>query len=95
MNIQPLSDKILVEPTEKEEKTASGIVLPDSAKESPQIGKVLAVGKGKIVEGKLIPLEVKTGDKVIFGKYGGDEIKIEGKEYKLIKEEDILGVITE
>ncbi len=95
MKIKPLADKILVEIIETEEKTQSGIVLPDSAKEEPQRGKVIAVGKGKTVEGKLQPLEVKVGDEVIFAKYSGEEIKIGGKEYKLLKEDDILGTIVE
>lgn len=93
MKIKPLGDRILVEQTKAEEKTASGIIIPDSAKEKPQEGKVMAVGTGRICDGKRIALEVKTGDKVIFSKYGGDEIKIEGKEYKILKEEDILAII--
>lgn len=91
--IQPLRDKILIEELKAEDKTATGIILPDSAKEKPQQGKVLEVGTGKIIGGKKVELEVKKGDIVIFSQYSGDEIKLEGKEYKLIKEEDILAVI--
>lgn len=93
MKIKPLGDKILVKPLESEEKTKGGILLPDTAKEKPQEGEVLAVGQGKWMEGKLVPLAVKAGDKVLFTKYGGDEIKIDGEELKIIKEEDILGII--
>lgn len=93
MNIKPLGDKILVRALESEDKTKGGILLPDSAKEKPQEGKVLAVGSGKWIEGKQVPLDVKVGDKVLFSKYGGDEIKINGEELKIIKEEDILGII--
>ncbi len=93
MKIKPLGDRILVEQVEAEEKTASGIIIPDSAKEKPQEGKVIAVGTGKIIDGKKVELEVKNGDKVLFSKYGGDEIKVEGKEYKILKEEDILAII--
>ncbi len=91
--IKPLGDRVLVRPTAEEEKTASGIVLPDSAKEKPQQGKIIAVGSGKYVDGKLQPLEVKVGDTVIFSKYGGDELKINSEELKLISESDILAII--
>ena len=78
----------------EEEKTKGGIIIPDTAKEKPQEGKVIAVGKGKVTEeGKLIPLDVKAGDKILFGKYSGTEIKIEGEEHLIMREEDILGVI--
>lgn len=93
MKIKPLGDKILVKPSEADVKTKSGIVLPDSAKEKPQEGEVIAVGSGKMVEGKIIPLEVKAGDKVIYGKYAGDEVKLDGVEHKILKEEDILGIV--
>ena len=92
--IQPLGDRVLVEPLEAEEKTASGIVIPDTAKEKQQRGKVIAIGKGRIAEdGKVTPLEVKVSDQVLFGRYSGTEIKIGGTEYLIIKEDDILGII--
>lgn len=94
MDIQPLGDRVLVKPLEKEEKTKGGIVLPDTAKEKPQEGKVVAVGKGRVSEdGKLIPLEVKKGDKILFGKYSGTEVKVGEEEHLIMKEEDILGII--
>jgi chaperonin GroES len=94
MNIRPLHDRIIVERLEEETKTASGIIIPDSAKEKPQQGKVIAVGKGKMTEdGKILPLDVKVGNKVLFGKYSGTEIKIEGKEYLMMREDDVLGVV--
>ena len=92
--IQPLGDRVLVEPLEAEEKTASGIVIPDTAKEKQQRGKVIAVGKGRVnEEGKLTPLEVKANDQVLFGRYSGTEVKIAGSDYLIIKEDDILGII--
>ena len=92
MNIRPLHDRIIVERLEEETKTAGGLIIPDTAKEKPQQGKVIAVGKGKKTEdGKVLPLDVKVGDKVLFGKYAGTEIKIEGKEYLMMREDDILG----
>jgi chaperonin GroES len=94
MNIRPLHDRIIVERIEEETTTASGIIIPDSAKEKPQEGTVLAVGKGKMTEdGKILPLDVKVGDKVLFGKYSGTEIKIEGNEYLMMREDDVLGVV--
>ena len=95
MNIKPLSDHILLEPIKEEEKTKSGILLPATEeKEKPEQGKVIAVGPGKKDEtGKLIPLEVKAGDRVLFTKYGPNEIKIDGKEYLIAREDDILAVI--
>ena len=90
MDLEPLGDRVIVEPGEGEEKTASGIVIPDTAKEKPQEGKVLAVGPGRYEEGKLIPLEVKTGDTVIYSKYGGTEVKVKSKEYLILSERDIL-----
>lgn len=94
MNIRPLHDRIIVERLEEETKTAGGIIIPDSAKEKPQQGKIIAVGKGKKTEdGKVLPLDVKVGDKVLFGKYAGTEVKIEGKEFLMMREEDIMGVI--
>jgi chaperonin GroES len=94
MKIRPLQDRVIVKRLEEEEKTKGGIIIPDTAKEKPQEGKVIAVGKGKMTEeGKLIPLDVKVGDKILFGKYSGTEIKIEGEEHLIMREEDILGVI--
>ena len=94
MNIKPLSDHVLIEPIKEEEKTKSGILLPDTVeKERPEQGKVIAVGPGKNISGKIVPLEVKPGDKVIFTKYGPSEIKVDGKEYLIAKEEDILAII--
>ena len=92
--IQPLGDRVLVEPLEAEEKSSGWIVIPDTAKEKQQKGKVIAVGKGRINEdGKLTPLEVKVNDQVLFGRYAGTEIKVGAGDYLIIKEEDILGII--
>jgi len=94
MKIRPLQDRVIVKRLEEEEKTKGGIIIPDTAKEKPQEGKIVAVGKGKITEdGKVIPLDVKVGDKILFGKYSGTEIKIEGEEHLIMREEDILGII--
>ncbi len=94
MAIQPLGDRVLVKRLEAEEKTKGGIVLPDSAKEKPQKGEIVAVGKGRLLEsGKVEPLEVKEGDKVLFGKYAGNEITYKEDEYLILKEEDILAII--
>jgi chaperonin GroES len=94
MKIRPLQDRVIVRRLEEEEKTKGGIIIPDTAKEKPQEGKVIAVGKGKITEdGKVIPLDVKVGDKILFGKYSGTEIKMEGEEHLIMREEDILGII--
>ena len=94
MKITPIGDRILVEVLDAEEITKGGIVLPDTAKEKPQKGKVLAVGKGKMLDdGKISPLEVKEGDLVIFGKYSGTELKIDDKTLLMMREEDILGIL--
>jgi chaperonin GroES len=94
LNVRPLHDRILVRRMAEEEKTAGGLFIPDTAKEKPQRGEVVATGKGRILEdGKVLPLEVKVGDKVLFSKYMGTELKLEGNEYLMIKEEDVLGVI--
>ncbi len=94
MNIRPLHDRIIVERLEEETKTVGGIIIPDTAKEKPQQGKVIAVGNGKKTEdGKVLPLDVKVGDKVLFGKYAGTEVKIEGKEFLMMREDDIMGII--
>ena len=94
MNIRPLHDRIIVERLEEETTTPSGIIIPDSAKEKPQQGNIIAVGKGKVTEdGKVLPLDVKVGDKVLFGKYSGTEVKLDGKEFLMMREDDILGVV--
>ena len=94
MKIQPLNDRILLLRVKEEEKTSGGIIIPDTAKEKPQEGKVVAVGPGKVDEnGKRISLEVKQGDRVLFGKYAGTEIKISGVEHLIMREDDILGII--
>ena len=94
MGIRPLQDRLIVKRIDEEETTAGGIIIPDSAKEKPQEGKVISVGKGKVGEdGKLQPLDVKKGDKVLFSKYGGTEINIEGEEHLIIREDDVLGVV--
>jgi len=96
MKVKPLADRILVKRLEEEEKTKGGIIIPDTAKEKPIQGRVIAVGKGKITEeGKVIPLEVKAGDRVLFGKYAGTEVKIEGEEHLIMRENDVLGIIEE
>jgi chaperonin GroES len=94
MKIRPLQDRIIVKRVDEEETTKGGIIIPDSAKEKPQEGKVIAVGKGKVSEdGKLQKLDVKKGDKVLFSKYAGTEINIEGTEHLIIREDDVLGVV--
>jgi chaperonin GroES len=94
MKIRPLQDRVIVKRVEEEEKTKGGIIIPDSAKEKPIEGKVIAVGKGKLGEdGKVHPLDVKAGDRVLFSKYAGTEVKIEGEDHLIMREEDILGVI--
>jgi len=94
MKIQPLYDRIMVEVLEAKEKTKGGIVLPDTAKEKPQEAKVIAVGNGRVSDdGKAVPLKVKAGDKVLFGKYSGTEITVDDKEYLILKEEDILAIV--
>lgn len=94
MKIKPLRDRVIVRRLEEEDKTKGGIIIPDTAKEKPQAGEVVAVGSGKILEdGKVQPLEVKAGDRVLFGKYSGTEVKIDGEELLMMKEEDILGIV--
>ena len=93
MKIKPLGDRLVVKPLEQESKTKSGIIIPDTAKEKSHQGEVIAIGQGKIVDGKLTPLTVKLGDKVLYKEYGGDEFKLDGQEVVILKEEDILGVI--
>ena len=94
MKLRPMQDRIIVKRVEEETMTAGGIFIPETAKEKPQKGEIMAVGNGKKTEdGKVIPLDVKVGDKVLFGKYSGTEIKIEGEEYLIMREDDILGVM--
>ena len=94
MKIRPLHDRILVKRLEEQEGRKGGIIIPDSAKEKPQEGKVIAVGNGKVTDdGKKIPLDVKAGDRILFGKYSGSEVKVEDEEYLILKEEDVLGII--
>ncbi|MEJ5376534.1 MAG: co-chaperone GroES [Thermodesulfobacteriota bacterium] len=95
MNVKPLHDRVLIKRIEEEEKTKGGIIIPDTAKEKPIQGKVIAVGKGKVTDdGKVVPLEVKEGDRVLFGKYAGTEVKIDGEEHLIMREDDILAIIT-
>jgi chaperonin GroES len=96
MKIRPLQDRLIVKRVAEEEKTKGGIIIPDTAKEKPIEGKVLAVGNGKVLEdGKVRPLDVKAGDRVLFSKYAGTEVKLDGEEHLIMREEDILGVIEE
>jgi chaperonin GroES len=95
IHIRPLHDRLIVKRIEEQEqKSAGGIIIPDSAKEKPQEGKVIAVGKGKVNEdGKVVPLDVKAGDRILFGKYSGSEIKIDGEEHLILREEEVLGIV--
>ena len=94
MKIRPLQDRVIVKRVAEEEKSKGGIIIPDTAKEKPQEGKVVAVGKGKVAEdGTVRPLDVKVGDRILFGKYSGTEIKIDGEEHLILREDDILGVL--
>ena len=96
MKIRPLQDRIIVKRVEEEEKTKGGIIIPDTAKEKPLEGKVIAVGNGKVLEdGKVRPLDIKAGDRVLFSKYAGTEVKLDGVEHLIMREEDILGVIED
>ncbi|MBW2038922.1 MAG: co-chaperone GroES [Deltaproteobacteria bacterium] len=96
MKIIPLQDRVLVKRLEEEEETKGGIIIPDTAKEKPMEGKVVAVGKGRVKEdGTVIPLDVKAGDKILFSKYAGTEIKIDGEEHLVMREDDILGIIKD
>ena len=95
MNFRPLHDRVLVQPLDGEEKTAGGIIIPDTAKEKPSEGKIIAVGPGaKTEDGKILPMEVKVGDLVLFGKRSGTEVKIDGVEYSIMKESDIMGIMS-
>ena len=94
MNLKPLGDRVLVKPIEQEEVKRSGIIIPDTAKEKPQEGEIIAVGKGKMTDdGKLIQMDVKPGDRILYGKYSGTEVKIDDQEYLIMHQEDILGII--
>ncbi|MBI4387372.1 MAG: co-chaperone GroES [Elusimicrobia bacterium] len=94
VQIQPLGDRVLVRPVEQKEVKKSGIIIPDTAKEKPQEGEIIAAGKGKVNdEGKVIPIEVKKGDRILFGKYSGTEIEIDGQEHLIMHQEDILGIL--
>jgi chaperonin GroES len=93
MKLKPLGDRLLVQPVEEEETTASGIVLPDTAKEKPQKGKVLAVGDGKLEDGKRIPLDVSKGDEVLYSKYGGTDITVDGEDLLVLRESDVLAKV--
>lgn len=96
MKVRPLGDRILVKRLEEESKTKGGIIIPETAKEKPQQGKIVAVGNGRITDdGKVLPLNVKTGEKVLFQKYSGSDIKIEGEEYLILREDEILGIIED
>ncbi len=94
MNVKPLADRVLIKPMEAEEKTSGGIIIPDNAKEKQQKGEVVAVGDGKVADdGKKISMSVKKGDKVLYGKYAGTEVTIEGEEYSIMRESDILAIV--
>jgi chaperonin GroES len=94
MKIRPLQDRVIIKRVEEDEKTAGGIIIPDTAKEKPMEGEVVAVGNGKILDnGTKVPIEVKPGDRILFGKYAGTEVKIEGVEHLIMREDDILGII--
>ena len=94
MKVKPLSDRIIIKPAPAEEKTKGGIILPDTAKEKPVIGEVVAVGPGrKSDDGKLVPMEIKVGDKVLYGKYSGTEVTIDGQEYLIMRESDIFAIV--
>lgn len=95
VNISPLSDNVLIKPLEAEEKTASGILLPDSAKEKPQMGEIMAIGEGFTTpEGKLVPMKLKVGQKVMYKKWGGDEVKVNGEDWMIVKQGDVLAVVN-
>jgi chaperonin GroES len=95
MNLTPLYDRVIVRPSEPEEVTKGGIIIPDTAKEKPMQGEIVAVGNGKVTEdGKVLPLRVKVGDKVLYGKYAGTEIKIDGEDYLIMRESDIFAIIN-
>jgi chaperonin GroES len=92
-NLEPLDDRIVVKPGEEEETTVSGIVIPDTAKEKPQEGEVVAVGPGRFEDGKRVPIDAKVGDKVLYSKYGGTEVKVKGEEYLVLSARDVLAIV--
>jgi chaperonin GroES len=92
-NLEPLDDRIVVKPAEEEETTVSGIVIPDTAKEKPQEGEVVAVGPGRFEEGSRVPMDVKVGDRVLYSKYGGTEVKVKGEEYLVLSARDVLAIV--
>ena len=92
-SIEPLEDRVVVKPGEEEETTVSGIVIPDTAKEKPQEGEVVAVGPGRFEDGNRVPMDVKTGDRVLYSKYGGTEVKVEGEEYLVLSARDVLAIV--
>jgi chaperonin GroES len=94
MNVRPLRDRILIKRLEEEEQKVGGIIIPDTAKEKPQQGKVVAAGTGRVTdEGQVLPLDVKAGDRILFGKYAGTEIKLDGEEYLIVREDEVLGIL--
>jgi chaperonin GroES len=94
IKLRPLGDRVIVKPIEKKDEIRSGLIIPDTAKEKPQEGEIIAAGKGKIDEnGKLIPMDVKAGDKILYGKYSGTEVKMDGQEFLIMHQDDILGII--
>jgi chaperonin GroES len=94
VRLRPLGDRVIVKPIEKKDEIRSGLIIPDTAKEKPQEGEIIAAGKGKIGEdGKLIPMDVKAGDKILYGKYSGTEVKLDGQEYLIMHQDDILGIV--
>jgi chaperonin GroES len=96
VNLKPLGDRVVVEHVEQADKSAGGVFLPDTAKEKPQEGKVLAIGSGRTLDnGTKVPMEVKVGDRILYSKYSGSEVKIEGKEYLIISEKDVLAILTD
>ena len=94
VRLRPLGDRVIVKPIEKKDEVRSGLIIPDTAKEKPQEGEIIAAGKGKIAEdGKLIPMDVKAGDKILYGKYSGTEVKLDGQEFLIMHQDDILGIV--
>lgn len=93
MKLQPLGDRVVLKVKEEENKTATGIILPDSAKEKPVMGEIIAVGSGEVIDGKKVALDVKAGDTVIYSKYAGSEIKLDGEEYLIVRQNDILAIV--
>ena len=94
VRLRPLGDRVIVKPIEKKDEVRSGLIIPDTAKEKPQEGEIIAAGKGKIGEdGKLIPMDVKAGDKILYGKYSGTEVKMDGQEFLIMHQDDILGIV--